>query len=115
MKGVRGPIAMALAVLGVLGGGLALGSAPAPAAFVHHVLPPEEGFGAPSNRPTGSRSISPAKTCSPRKAAKKAASCGSSAPVAVPRWGRPRGTAGSARTVQLQHRTDRDRDDNACF
>jgi hypothetical protein len=42
MSVVRKVIVVGLAVLGL---GLALDGAPASAAFVHHVLPPEEGFG----------------------------------------------------------------------
>jgi hypothetical protein len=53
MSVVRRLMVMALAGFGVLGGGLALGSAPAPAMLVHHVLPPTEGFGPIVGRPTG--------------------------------------------------------------
>ncbi len=42
MSVIRRAIVVGLAVLGL---GLALDGAPASAAFVHHVLPPEEGFG----------------------------------------------------------------------
>ncbi|MGC2374443.1 MAG: hypothetical protein WA484_11280 [Solirubrobacteraceae bacterium] len=53
MSVIRRLTTMALAALCVLWVGLALGSAAAPAAFIHRLLPPEEGFGAFSNRPTG--------------------------------------------------------------
>ena len=53
MSVVRRLRTMAVVVLGVFGVGLAVGSAAAPAAFIHRLLPPEEGFGAFSNRPTG--------------------------------------------------------------
>jgi hypothetical protein len=45
MSAVRRLTSVVLAGLGVLAGSLALGGAPASAAFVHHVLPPEAGFG----------------------------------------------------------------------
>jgi hypothetical protein len=52
MSAVRRLTSVMLAGLGVLAGSLAFGGAPASAAFVHHVLPPEAGFG-PFERPTG--------------------------------------------------------------
>ncbi len=45
MSAVRRVTSVVLAGLGVLAGSVAFGGAPASAAFVHHVLPPEAGFG----------------------------------------------------------------------
>lgn len=53
MSAVRRLTIMGLVVIGVFGGGLALGSPPAPAAVVHRLLAPEEGFGSFSFFPTG--------------------------------------------------------------
>ena len=53
MSVIRRAIVVGLTGLAVLGLGLALDGAPASAAFVHHVLPPEEGFGPSFARATG--------------------------------------------------------------